>query len=480
MEISNHYLTEDGRIRTITKQIPEFTVGKTQFYKEDAPIKYANTKVDNHPPIHIDGNEEFTSENGVIGGSGTEEDPYIIENWIIAGNGSVRDGIFINNTNAYFVIRNCTIYGFHHPDEYHHGIKFQYVKYGRIDNTTLYECHICIEVRYSTHITIGNCSCYDFSAQYYGTGIHCYHSSYINISSFEGFNLSGWGIDFWETSHSIIEKSKCYNNKYGIVIYGKQSVYNTIKDCKIFNNHIYGIDLWFDRFRSPSYAHILRCEIYENGVPPPGEPYGYPGLGFFRMSNNIVEDCIIHHNGRGIAIEDSPNNIIRNCSVFNHSVPSKVVAEGIIIIGGLHPLSFLSKSRNNKIINCDFYNNEMGIFLNTLFKAKIQKNNIFNNSDHGIHVNSFSTAQIHDNNIYSNGFNWEEWNPSIWIWHYCMIDARNNWWGAEDGPTVILFDRHSNEHTIRDGHGDTIYLDRSILFPRPWAIEPIPDAGANT
>ncbi len=32
-----------------------------------------------HPPILINGNGGFTTENGVTGGSGTASDPYIIE-----------------------------------------------------------------------------------------------------------------------------------------------------------------------------------------------------------------------------------------------------------------------------------------------------------------------------------------------------------------------------------------------------------------
>ncbi|MEM3445732.1 MAG: hypothetical protein QW115_07170, partial [Thermoplasmata archaeon] len=62
-----------------------------------------------HAPIHINGNGEFTSTNGVTGGSGTENDPYIIEGWDIDANGGSY-GIWIENTSVYFVIKNCTVY----------------------------------------------------------------------------------------------------------------------------------------------------------------------------------------------------------------------------------------------------------------------------------------------------------------------------------------------------------------------------------
>jgi len=66
----------------------------------------------NHLPIYIEGNDDFTSENGVTGGSGTEDDPYIIENWIIVGNASYLWGIYIEDSTVHFIIRNCSISGF--------------------------------------------------------------------------------------------------------------------------------------------------------------------------------------------------------------------------------------------------------------------------------------------------------------------------------------------------------------------------------
>jgi len=34
-----------------------------------------------HAPIRINSNSDFTAENGVTGGNGTESDPYIISNY---------------------------------------------------------------------------------------------------------------------------------------------------------------------------------------------------------------------------------------------------------------------------------------------------------------------------------------------------------------------------------------------------------------
>jgi len=57
----------------------------------------------NHNPIHIDGDMEFTFENGVVSGDGTETNPYIIKNWSIDPVKNI--GILIENTNSYFIIK---------------------------------------------------------------------------------------------------------------------------------------------------------------------------------------------------------------------------------------------------------------------------------------------------------------------------------------------------------------------------------------
>src|SRR6266581_2329106 len=59
-----------------------------------------------HAPIFIDGNDGFTADNGVTGGTGTSDDPYVISGWTI----QAQDyGIEIANTTAYLTITNVTI-----------------------------------------------------------------------------------------------------------------------------------------------------------------------------------------------------------------------------------------------------------------------------------------------------------------------------------------------------------------------------------
>ena len=62
----------------------------------------------NHEPIYIYGDNDFTVKNGVMSGSGTPEDPYVIEGWRIDAP-RADYGIYIDHTTRHFLIRDCVI-----------------------------------------------------------------------------------------------------------------------------------------------------------------------------------------------------------------------------------------------------------------------------------------------------------------------------------------------------------------------------------
>jgi hypothetical protein len=97
-------------------------------------------EVEEHEGIFIDEDGDFTFDNGVVNGSGTVIDPYIISGWDI--NTSATTGIIIVNTRASFMVRDCYIHGNHSRS----GIVLGNVTGGRIeanficDNTDGIEC----------------------------------------------------------------------------------------------------------------------------------------------------------------------------------------------------------------------------------------------------------------------------------------------------------------------------------------------------
>ncbi len=62
-----------------------------------------------HDPIVIDGDTDFVYENGVIGGTGAADDPYVISGWIIEAH--EVNAIDVRNAHSCFVISDCVLTG---------------------------------------------------------------------------------------------------------------------------------------------------------------------------------------------------------------------------------------------------------------------------------------------------------------------------------------------------------------------------------
>lgn len=63
-----------------------------------------------HGPILIQGDAGFNAANGVLGGTGTEADPYVIAGWDVLAIPGGADGIHLIGTRAHVVIRDVTVH----------------------------------------------------------------------------------------------------------------------------------------------------------------------------------------------------------------------------------------------------------------------------------------------------------------------------------------------------------------------------------
>src|SRR2546426_537952 len=86
-----------------------------------------------HAPIRIQSNAEFTTSNGVVGGHGTPDDPYLIAGWEIT-NVDTMEAIFIRDTDASFIIRDVFVH--QPPGLGFAGIRFIEVSNGRVDESS--------------------------------------------------------------------------------------------------------------------------------------------------------------------------------------------------------------------------------------------------------------------------------------------------------------------------------------------------------
>jgi len=174
-----------------------------------------------HDPIFIEGNDNFTEENGVTVGQGTSEDPYVIEGWDIYC--FRHDGIVIRNTSVYFKIKFCHLYDGSLNND---GIVFYNVTNGTIDS----------------NLIEGNRNGVMFRPHYPGkenSSNNIISNNTIAFNMEDGISFEHTGSD-WHSENNI-----CYNN----ITHNKRGIYmimsdnNTITFNIISSNEEYGIEL---------------------------------------------------------------------------------------------------------------------------------------------------------------------------------------------------------------------------------------------
>ena len=228
-----------------------------------------------HDPIYIHGNEEFTSENGVTGGSGTSNDPYIIENWEIET--SSMDGITIRNTSVYFTILNCYI---HDGSINNDGIVFINVTNGVIEDTIITE----------------NRNGVMFRTQYIGkenseNNIIRYNNITSNTNDGINFEHTGWD----HHSYNIITHNNLSGNNRGI--YMIMSANNQIVSNNIISNDEVGIMLDmcegggdFNKIHHNNFVNNGVNQAFERGGPTNTWDDGYPSGGNYWSDYNGTDD----------------------------------------------------------------------------------------------------------------------------------------------------------------------------------------------
>jgi parallel beta-helix repeat protein len=183
-------------------------------------------------PIHIQNDDQFTAANGVVSGSGTQADPYIIEGWAI--DASSAHGIWIRNTTKYFVIRNCLV---ENGENSYYGIYLDNVINGKIENNACSNNFDGIHLHYySSNNTLSNNACQNNSRY----GIDLDHSSSNTLSNNTCENNYYDGINLFSSNNNTLFNNTCSNNSEGIYLF---SSYDNLTSNTCENNY-YGIYLY--------------------------------------------------------------------------------------------------------------------------------------------------------------------------------------------------------------------------------------------
>ncbi|MBS7637010.1 right-handed parallel beta-helix repeat-containing protein [Candidatus Bathyarchaeota archaeon] len=222
-------------------------------------------------PIHISSNADFTAANGVTGGSGTPTDPYIIEGWEITEDYGVDYGIWLENTDAYVVIRNCLII----PP--YTGIRLEHVANVLIENITINGGH---------------------------QGLYVYDSVNVVVSKSEIAHIIGDAVELHLSTNIRVENCTIGDGR-DHSLYMKSVNSTVIRNCEIYGS-LYGVYA-----ESSTDISINNCNIHDND----GD-----GVYFYATINNTILNCLIHSNNHGILLDSSDYITVEYCDIKNNSL----------------------------------------------------------------------------------------------------------------------------------------------------------------
>jgi len=187
-------------------------------------------------PIVILDDAGFTPANGVVGGSGTSGDPYLIAGWEIAA--ASTNGIHVRNTNANFVIRDVSVIantiarGFS-------AIRFDSVANGAVERAVLARYDRGVDVGDSSNIRVENSSIADVVS----SGILAANSARVQVRNVD-VERSGVGIEFASVTDSEIRNVRLTDHRLdGAYLVAPRNV--TVSNLTASNNGRGGVGLNF-------------------------------------------------------------------------------------------------------------------------------------------------------------------------------------------------------------------------------------------
>jgi len=271
----------------------------------------ASSQYPRHEPILIDGDSQFTRSNGVIGGSGSESDPFVIEGWEISR--ERIHGIEIRNADSHFVITNCSIHDIESDDNHlSHGIYLY-----NCSNATVYDVafkniegdHAISLYACENSSILSNSCILGGSATTGGVGIVLAFSGNITVAGNSLKNNTD-GIYLHHSSNNTIENNLCEGHRGDAIYMYAESNNNTVRNNTLSNNGR-GIDIATD---------CRNNTITENTI-----NLGYRGISLYESHwNRISGNTILSCSDGAIVIESGSMNLIWNCSLAGNNGATSV------------------------------------------------------------------------------------------------------------------------------------------------------------
>jgi len=263
-----------------------------------------------HDPIFIDGNAGFTNENGVVSGSGTATDPYIIEAWEINASGTNPTpytqgaGLWIRNTNAYFIVQNVEVHD--------GGVQNEGIWLWNARNGAVRDCLCTDNDRGIVVLQSSNCQVIDnYCTMSYTDGIIVTESSDCIVANNACSSNLGLGLELavrcervTVTNNTLLE-----NENTGINL--DRAIECIITDNLIADNAYFGLQA---SYSSGNEIRNNNISFNTEGGVWLGSCYG----------NSIFENTIFRNHGYGVQTDDfltcSENRIWNNSFLHNNAL----------------------------------------------------------------------------------------------------------------------------------------------------------------
>lgn len=389
----------------------------TNEYEKFEKFKTRNAGI--YTPIFIDGAatgvgaHNWTWAEGQVwcSGSGTFTDPYILKDLVIDGN-NATSGIFIQNSNKFVRIENCSVYNSSSgtfPD-YDAGIELL-----NVNNTIL--LNNILSNNQGSGMALGNinnCSVVENIANAnLGNGIHLTGSNNNNIlrntlySNFYGLYLTNginntisyniaynnWaGIGVLNSFFNNVSLNSAYNNTFmGIYVYESNSI--TVSGNTVNYNDVRGIEL----------GSCNNSAIYNNTA----KFNHQEGISItFCYFNNITGNKLFRNDRWGIVLSTSKHNMLKENILEGHAkgIETLYISNNIFFRNkfiensyGLY-LALNSASNNNTAFNNEFIDNSVNAFDNGT-------DNKWDNGSIGNFWYDYPDKDVNDNGIGDNVYN---------------------------------------------------------------------------
>ena len=182
-------------------------------YSDDTNLDNKNLKLSKvSGKIHIINNSGWVAfrSAGNCTGQGTYSDSYVIEDLVIDGGGS-GSCIWIEDSNVYFKIENCTVYN-SGGSSGNAGIRLSKVNNSQLINNNCSSNHLGIYLDSSNNNTISGNIANNNGGDIDGFGIYLYSSNNNTISGNTANNNTNFGIFLGESNYNIVSGNTLIGN----------------------------------------------------------------------------------------------------------------------------------------------------------------------------------------------------------------------------------------------------------------------------